>query len=98
MKVLSPDTRLQASADCVVNDLAGEIVLLNLRNGTYYGIDQTGSLIWDLLGPGASFGSLVSTVHERTGVDIARIEADLRAFLDDLLKHELVDIDEQREG
>lgn len=93
MQPPSRDMHLRASTDCVARDVSGEIVLLNLRNGTYYGLDHTGALIWDMLGAGTDLGTLVTTLHERSGEDVARIEADVLAFLTDLLEHGLVDVD-----
>lgn len=94
MQPPSRDMRLRASTDCVARDVSGEIVLLNLRNGTYYGLDHTGALIWDMLGAGTDLDTVVTMLHERSGEDVARIEADVRAFMNDLLEHDLVDTGE----
>lgn len=98
MRSLSPKTILRASSDCVVRDVSGEIVLLNLRNGTYYGLEPTGAFIWSMLAKGADLDHVVTTLHDRSGEDADRIEADVRLFLDDLLDHALVDIDDLGEG
>lgn len=93
MQPPSRDMHLRASTDCIARDLSGEIVLLNLRNGTYYGLETTGVLIWDKLNGGTDLDTLVTMLHERSGEDVARIEADVLAFLTDLLEHGLVDVD-----
>lgn len=92
MRTISNDTRLRASPDCVVRDLSGEIILLNLRNGTYYGLDQTGVIMWGLLSSAVDIDFLVRTLHQRSGEDILRIDGDVRAFVGDLLEHGLVDM------
>ena len=92
MQPLPPDTPLRASTDCVVRDVLGDIVLLNLRNGAYYGLDETGAEIWDMLQNGADLQTLTDTLHMRSGEDRARINADLLTFLSDMLEHKLIDI------
>lgn len=68
------------------------MVLLNLRNGTYYGLDETGARIWALLEVGSTVGAVVRAIHESTGADPGSIDSDLQCFLTDLLEHDLIDL------
>ena len=40
---------VSASDDVVAREVAGETVLLNLASGTYFGLNETGTLIWELI-------------------------------------------------
>jgi hypothetical protein len=44
--------------DVVFHDLQGELVLLNLKTGVYFGLDSVGTRIWHLIREhGSPFGS-----------------------------------------
>lgn len=92
MQTLTPTTMLRASSDCVVREISGEMVLLNLRDGTYYGLDTTGTRIWSLIAEGAAFGAVVDDIHDRTGAPADQIEVDLRSFIADLAAHDLIEV------
>ena len=92
MQTLDSNTMIHASSDCVVREISGEMVLLNLRNGTYYGLDAIGTRIWSLVAEGATFGAIVEDIHDATGAPAARIATDLNGFIADLDRHDLVAI------
>ncbi|MGR3495027.1 PqqD family protein [Citreimonas sp.] len=98
MQKFEPTTMLRASGDCVVREISGEMMLLNLRNGTYYGLDQTGTRVWSLIAEGATFGAVVQDLHDRTGAPADRIAADLQVFLGDLAAHDLVEVNVTADG
>ena len=94
MTPLTPHTILHASRDCVPRDLAGEIVLLNLRDGTHCGLDPTGAHVWGLIAEGLAFDAVVATLHGRRGAPADQIEGDLRLFFSDLIDPDLLDLEE----
>ncbi len=51
MQPLSQDrgSKLKVSRDVFFQEINGEIVLLNLRDGMYYGLDPVGFRMWQLL-------------------------------------------------
>jgi hypothetical protein len=69
----------------------GEIVALDLRTSTYVAINSTGASLWPALIEGASRDDLVSTLEERFGLDRARAEGDLDAFLELLRDRDLLE-------
>ena len=46
---IGPDTVLQRKQDILFNKVDGEVVMLSIENGEYYGMDKVGSRIWELL-------------------------------------------------
>ena len=38
-----------ASKDQISCDLAGEAAILELKNGTYFGLDEVGAVVWNLM-------------------------------------------------
>jgi hypothetical protein len=80
--------------DVVWREVDGEVVLLNVVTGQYFGLDAVGSQVWILLqsaGPnGANLTSLCAMVVERFEVDLATAEQDLTALFTDLTTQQLV--------
>ena len=78
------------SDQAIESSVGDETVLLNLENGTYYGLDPVGTRIWALLKEGhspAAIGPLLVAEYE---VEAEVIENDLRRFLTDLKEHGIV--------
>ena len=46
---LTDGSRITVSSNQISCDLAGEIAILNLDNGVYYGLDPVGARLWTLL-------------------------------------------------
>jgi hypothetical protein len=67
-----------------------EMVLLNLDNEQYYGLDEVGTRFWELIDGGATFGSTVDTLLAEYEVDRQTLVDDLASILDDLVDNGLV--------
>lgn len=70
--------------------LQDEAVLLNLDSGQYFGLDEVGTRIWNLLAESKALPQIVSAIVEEYEVDSARCEADLLKLLHDLEAQGLV--------
>ena len=90
---LTLDSRVSASPDLLASDLAGEMVLLNLADGVYYGLDAVGAHLWHLLESPHSVRALVDDVTTHFDVERTQCEGDVLAFLGDLSAHGLVLVD-----
>ncbi|EYD75060.1 hypothetical protein Rumeso_03388 [Rubellimicrobium mesophilum DSM 19309] len=82
--------RLIPSADALLSPVGEETVILHLGNDTYYGLDPMGTRIWAMLGEGVALAAIRDRLAAQHGVAAATVEADLRRFLDDLLRHGLL--------
>jgi hypothetical protein len=74
MTALSLDSRLAVSPDVVSQELEGELVILSLDRAEYYGLNRTGTRVWQWLLEGASIGTMAEqlAVAHRVGADRAR--------------------------
>jgi hypothetical protein len=91
-RALTPDSRIALSKDQVSCDLAGEMAIVNLNNGVYYGLDPVGARVWNLLREPVTFEDLCGSLIHDYHVDAPRLEADMRTFLAELADQGLVDI------
>ena len=89
---LSADSRIVAATDLLTSDLSGEMVLLHLADGVYYGLDVVGAHVWRLLDRPRTIRAIVDDVVAHYDVERARCESDVLAFLGDLRSHELIAI------
>jgi hypothetical protein len=73
-------------------DLAGEVVILNLANGVYYGLNAVGARIWSWLEKPRSVEEILRALLEEYDIDPAVCETQLLALLNDLAANGLVDV------
>ncbi|MDH4186665.1 MAG: PqqD family protein [Nitrospira sp.] len=88
--------RLRIADDVVFRDLAGESVLLNLRSGTYFGLDAIGTRFWHLLREQGSLAQTIATLLNEYDVDEIRLRQDVEALVDQLLAKGLLTADAER--
>jgi hypothetical protein len=67
-----------------------ELVLLDLRTGTYFGLDPVGARIWSHLQEGCDVEATSLRLTDEFDVDPERARADVSALVDDLLAKELL--------
>jgi hypothetical protein len=75
--------------------VAGESILVPIRSSVVdmrrlYGLDPVGAFIWHQLDGQRTVGDVAGAVVETFEVDAERALKDAAAYLDDLLRHELV--------
>lgn len=83
--------RYHASDDVVAREVGGELVLLDLASGLYFGLDPVGGRVWQTLSEtSATLGELVDVIEAEFDAPRDVIEQDLVQLLDDLTGRELV--------
>ena len=73
--------------------LGEEWVFLHLEKGRYYGLNETGSWIWDQLASRTDFKTILEDLHRLCGIDRETLEKDLHHFLRELEKEGLAEIE-----
>ncbi len=73
-------------------DLNGEAVILNMKNGKYYGVNSVGASIWAAIQSPVSFGDLQSAIMAEYEVDEATCRQAIRSFLDKMAKEDLIEV------
>lgn len=89
--MLALDSRLHPNdQECASKVIDGEAVIINLSNGTYYGMDRVGSAIREMVSDGHSMGEMIAALAARCDVTTDRAERDVRRLADELLAEKLV--------
>ncbi|HXW08443.1 MAG TPA: PqqD family protein [Vicinamibacterales bacterium] len=81
---------MRPSPDVVWRDLDGEAVLLDLSSGAYFGLNQVGTRIWQLLEAGRLPDQIARTIVEEYDVDRPTAERDVAALVDALVDRRLI--------
>ena len=81
-----------ATEDQVSSDLAGETVLLSMRSAMYYGLDDVGSRIWELVSAPRRVSEICAAIEQEYEVTAERCEADVLRFLRELAARELIEV------
>lgn len=73
-------------------DVDGEIVVLDLARGEYYGLNEVGSRIWVLLTQGKTLAQVLQALTEEYEANSAQVESDMLAFIAELQSRGLVEL------
>jgi Coenzyme PQQ synthesis protein D (PqqD) len=82
--------RWKISDQAIANTVGDEMVVLHLANGTYYGLDPVGAILWEALSQDELPSHACEVILERFDVERATVEQDLRQFLGELAQNGLV--------
>lgn len=91
-KRIKLDTVIEKLEKIPTVDLDGEIGMMSIENGKYYGLDLIGSQIWSLIGSPNSIENMVNTLCKEYDVDRKTCEEDLLEFINKLIDEKLVRI------
>ncbi len=92
--MVSLDSSVVVPKDVVFREIAGESVLLDLRTGEYFGLNEVGTRIWSLLAETGSLGLAHERLLEEFEVDPSQLRRDLLSLVEELARRCLVDLDD----
>jgi hypothetical protein len=87
---LPASEELEIVSSVVFERVDGELVLLELETGSYYGLNEVGALIFQALEQKAELAQVIDELALRYEVPPDRIEADCANLIDGLLQAGLV--------
>ena len=77
----------------VAREVMGEMVLLDLGSGAYFGLDPIGARIWELASEGKSLGAIADVVLDEYDVTREDVEADILRLVGELCEKDLARLD-----
>lgn len=81
---ISMQTIVVAVSDQVSCRLDEETVLLELRNGNYYGLNSVGTVIWEMIQQPKSVEAVCSAIQEQYSVDSETCSRDVLRVIEEL--------------
>ena len=85
-------TTVMQSSEIISADLDGQIVMMHLERYQYFGLDDIGTQIWEIIEDPISVAELCNQLLPQYDVDRATGVTDLLAYLNDMLNDGLVTI------
>ena len=90
--LISEDSIVTASKEQISSEIVGEAVILNLKSGVYYGLNEVGNRTWNLIQKPETVKGIKNTLLEEYDVEPESCEQDLLALLQELEAVGLIDV------
>lgn len=84
-----------AAKEQVSCDLSGEIAILNLKNGIYYGLNPVGARIWNLIQEPRTVNQIRDHLLQEYEVKVEECERDLHALIQQLSSERLIEVKDE---
>ena len=96
MAILSERSTIVVTEDQVSADLSGEAAILNLKTSTYFGLNTVGASIWKLVREPKTVSQIRDAIIQEYDVEPDRCEHDILQLLQELSRHGLIEIIEEK--
>jgi hypothetical protein len=73
-------------------NLDDEVVILHVNAGAYYGLDQVGVFVWNLIQEPRRVSDIRDAICEEYEVKLERCEHDLLTLLEELAAYQLIEV------
>jgi hypothetical protein len=83
---------VRVSANTLSREVQGETVLLQLDNGEYFGLDEVGTRVWQLIVETGDLDRVRAALFEEYDVDHAVLDADVNRLIEELVTRQLIDV------
>jgi hypothetical protein len=84
--------RVEASDQVLFRELEGEAVILNLNDDSYYGLDEVGTRLWQLLISSESLDAACEAMLEEYDVPEDTLRKDVEEFVRQLLERQMIEL------
>ena len=85
----------EISKDLLSQEVSGETVLLDLNSESYFGLDEVGTRIWQLLLEHGNLRKVFDTLLEEYDVESDQLEKDMEEILTKLVEAGLITLSEK---
>ena len=89
-QIINPEKLLQRRDNTLFSEIDQEIVLMSIENSEYYGLDQIGSHIWQLIEKPISLNELIGILMNEYDVTREQCMEDTLSFLAMLAEKNLI--------
>lgn len=90
---IPPETIITRKTDIITADMEGEKAMMSIERGKYYGLNEVGSCIWQLLDQPVTMEELIGKLMKEYQVDEITCERDVAFFLRKMCQEGLVSLD-----
>jgi len=91
MRDLSRSSKIVVSKNVVSCDLSGETAMLDMKEGIYYGLNEMGTIIWELIQKPITIQEIVDNILEEYEVDEETCYEDVVELTEQMLENKLIE-------
>ena len=88
----APTSTIVAAPDQVSSELAGDSVILNLKTGLYFGLNEVGAKVWEQIQSPTTFQEICDAVLAEYDVSADECNQDITELLEEMVKAQLVEV------
>jgi hypothetical protein len=92
MTTLTLETTVRQHPDQIAAEADGEVLMMHLESGNYFGLNEVASFIWNRLDTPRTIAELCADVQAEFAVDEDRCAADALAFLQGMVEDGLAEV------
>jgi hypothetical protein len=89
------ESRVVATDRQVACEVGGEAVILHLDEGVYYGLNEVGARVWQLVQKPLTVAEIVDAIVAEYEVERAQCQRDVQELVAGLAEHKLVIISDE---
>ena len=93
---LSQKSVIRASKQPLSSEIAEETIILDMKSGTYFGLNETGTQIWKWLQEPKTIKDVQSLIMEEYEVEEEQCDRDLQAILQEMLAAGLIEVVDEK--
>lgn len=90
--MISLQQKVTISPEVLSQEVDEETVLLDLKSESYFGLDEVGTRIWQLLNDGSNLQAVLNTLLAEYDVDEKQLEKDLQDHIEQLVEAGLISL------
>ena len=90
MSAVETNSKIMRHPDLLAVPMDGDLVMMSISKGTYYGINPVGAVIWDALQTPQTLEQLCQVVVKEFDVDVETCAKDVSNFVAQMLDAKVV--------
>ena len=91
MESISLESKFTVPEDVVAREIKDEMVIADLRSGTYFGLNPAGAMVWTAVAAGKPLANAKSELCEHFTVEAATAETDVLAVAAEMRERGLIE-------
>jgi hypothetical protein len=90
--MLTMETLIRQHPDQIAAEADGEVLMMHIESGNYFGLNEVASFIWNQLQQPKTIAELCAAIQAEFDVDESRCAADTLAFLQGMIDDGLAQV------
>ena len=90
--ILDPEQLVKRSSDIIASEVDGEVVMMSVDKGMYFGMDSIGGDIWKKLEEPKTISRICEELNQEYAAELNTIQKDVNLFMKDLLDQNIIEL------